>query len=65
MFYDYHCKDCNKTVEIEKGMNDPTPAKCPECGAENSLERIYSNPVATIYNCNGMYDTDSRKVGSR
>jgi len=65
MFYDYKCTSCKKVVEVEKGMNDPKPEKCPRCGADNSLERIYTNPAATIYNGKGFYDTDSRKVGSR
>lgn len=65
MFYDYNCTACKKTVEVEKGMNDPTPEKCPECGAVGSLERIFTNPAATIYGCGGFYDTSARKIGSR
>lgn len=65
MFYDYNCKHCKKTVEVEKGMNDPTPEKCPECGASGTLERVFTNPAATFYNAKGFYDTDHRKIGSR
>lgn len=65
MFYDYHCKTCDKTVEVEKGMKDPAPETCPECGASGALERVWQNPAATIYNCKGFYDTDSRKVNGR
>lgn len=65
MFYDYKCKDCKKVVEIEKGMKDPKPETCPNCGAKNTLERIYTNPAATIYKGKGYYDTDSRGIGAR
>lgn len=65
MRYDYECSSCKKTVEIEKGMNDPTPDKCPECGSEGTLCRIYNPPAATVYGCKGFYDTDSREVNSR
>ncbi|MCQ2086636.1 MAG: hypothetical protein MJZ37_00970 [Bacilli bacterium] len=67
MFYDFDCTNCNQTVEIEKGMNNPAPDKCPKCGAVGTLERNWGNnkPIATVYKCKGMYDTDSRKVGSR
>lgn len=67
MFYDYNCTACKKTVEVEKGMKDPTPDKCPECGAVGSLERNWGNnkPIATIYNCKDMYDTSVRGISVR
>lgn len=32
MRYDYQCKGCEEVFEIEKGMNDPSPDRCPLCG---------------------------------
>jgi len=36
--YDYSCKTCNKTMEIEHGMTENAPRRCDACGTE--LERL-------------------------
>ena len=41
MIYTYICEPCEKTFEIIKGMNDPDPKKCPECGYKK-IYRDYS-----------------------
>lgn len=53
MKYDYKCEKCGKTVEIEKGMNDPSPTKCPLCG-EEGLKRIYELS-GVVYKVGGFY----------
>ncbi len=30
--YVYACDDCGNRCELVKGMNDPHPKKCPDCG---------------------------------
>ena len=31
MRYLYLCEECKGELEIEKGMSDPHPEKCPKC----------------------------------
>lgn len=40
--YDFHCKSCNKTVEL-LAKSDSTPA-CPQCGS--TMEKLVSRPAA-------------------
>lgn len=40
--YEYKCNKCGKALEIMHKVSDPAPAKCPECQAEASLERLVS-----------------------
>jgi putative FmdB family regulatory protein len=42
-FYDYKCKDCGKTFEIEKGMNEKAHPKCPHCKSSKT-SRKFSAP---------------------
>jgi putative FmdB family regulatory protein len=38
--YIYLCENCNDNKEVVKGMNDPDPKKCPDCGL--SIKRVFS-----------------------
>lgn len=40
--YEYRCTKCGKEMEIMHKVSDPTPAVCPECQAQGSLERLVS-----------------------
>lgn len=40
--YDFHCKDCDKTIELLIKLSD-TPV-CSECGGTN-LEKLVSKPA--------------------
>ena len=40
--YEYRCSKCGKELEIMHKVSDPTPAVCPECQAQGSLERLVS-----------------------
>lgn len=40
--YEYRCQKCGKELEVLHKVSDPAPAVCPECKAENSLERLVS-----------------------
>jgi len=39
-FYDYKCKDCGKTFEIEKGMNEKASPKCPFCKSKQTVRKF-------------------------
>jgi len=61
MRYDYTCRDCELVFEIEKGIKDPPPDKCPKCGSkkverhfgpQDSPAVVYANrPVWTYNDC--------------
>lgn len=55
MKYTFRCKACDKTFEIEHGMHEPHPAKCPECGGR--LVRRFNKPNVH-YHGSGFYTTD-------
>ena len=40
--YEYKCQKCGKELELMHKVSDPTPAKCHECQAEGSLEKLVS-----------------------
>lgn len=40
--YEYRCTKCGKEMEIMHKVSDPTPAVCPECQTQGSLERLVS-----------------------
>jgi putative FmdB family regulatory protein len=53
--YDYRCKDCGKTHEIQQGFNDERPTTCPACGGH--LARIF-HPVGVVFKGSGFHKTD-------
>jgi putative FmdB family regulatory protein len=53
--YEYRCKSCGKTHEIEHGFHDVRPTECPSCGGE--LVRVF-HPVGVVFKGSGFYKTD-------
>ena len=53
--YDFECTKCGE-IQVIKGMNDPSPTNCPQCGTEG-LKRLYK-PVMSIWKCGGSYNQD-------
>lgn len=43
--YDMTCDACGHAFDVEQGMNDPLPKKCPQCG-KMKLRRAFSKPPA-------------------
>ncbi|MBC5825247.1 MAG: FmdB family transcriptional regulator [Candidatus Eremiobacteraeota bacterium] len=53
--YEYRCKDCGRTHEIEHGIRDERPTKCPTCGGV--LVRVF-HPVGLVFKGSGFHKTD-------
>ena len=60
--YEYRCKDCGKTHELEHGFNDERPTSCPSCGGH--LARVF-HPVGLVFKGSGFYKTDHASPGAR
>ena len=52
--YAYSCESCEEVREISKGMNDPHPEKCPDCG--NDIKRVF-NVAGIQFKGKGFYKT--------
>jgi len=60
--YDYRCKDCGTTHEIQQGFNDERPTVCPTCGGH--LTRVF-HPVGVVFKGSGFHKTDYTTTGTR
>ncbi len=60
--YEYRCKQCGTTHEIEHGFNDVRPTSCPKCGGQ--LVRIF-HPVGLVFKGTGFHKTDYTSSGVR
>lgn len=40
--YEYVCSSCQAKLELIQKMDDPAPATCPSCGAEQTMGRLVS-----------------------
>lgn len=60
--YEYRCKSCGRTHEIEHGFNDKRPTECPSCGGQ--LARVF-HPVGVVFKGSGFHKTDYSKSGLR
>ena len=60
--YEYRCKQCGKTHEVEHGFNDPRPTSCPSCGGH--LVRVF-HPVGVVFKGSGFHKTDYTSSGVR
>lgn len=60
--YEYRCKECGKTHEIEHGFNDARPTNCPSCGGH--LVRVF-HPVGVVFKGSGFHKTDYSSSGVR
>ena len=52
--YVYSCEKCEENKEVNKGMNDPDPQSCPDCGGE--IKRVYT-PAGVQFRGKGFYST--------
>jgi len=59
--YEYRCKDCRRTHEIEHGFHDERPTSCPTCGGD--LVRIF-HPVGLVFKGSGFHRTDYKKAAT-
>ena len=60
--YEYRCKSCGKTHEIEHGFHDQRPTECPACGGE--LVRVF-HPIGLVFKGSGFHKTDYGGAGTR
>jgi putative FmdB family regulatory protein len=60
--YEYRCKTCGRTFEIEHGFHDERPSKCAECGGP--LARVF-HPVGVVFKGSGFHKTDYTRSGAR
>jgi putative FmdB family regulatory protein len=60
--YQYRCKSCGKTHDIEHGFNDERPTKCTSCGGQ--LVRVF-HPVGVVFKGSGFHKTDYTSSGLR
>ena len=60
--YDYRCKDCSTTHEIQHGFNDERPTTCPTCGGH--LARVF-HPVGVVFKGSGFHKTDYSGAGTK
>jgi putative FmdB family regulatory protein len=60
--YEYRCKSCGETHEIDHGYNDDRPTKCSTCGGQ--LIRVF-HPIGLVFKGSGFHKTDYGKSGIR
>jgi putative FmdB family regulatory protein len=60
--YEYRCKSCGKTHEIQHGFNDERPTKCPSC--QGPLVRVF-HPVGVVFKGSGFHKNDYTSSGLR
>ncbi|HEY7993123.1 MAG TPA: FmdB family zinc ribbon protein [Candidatus Eremiobacteraceae bacterium] len=60
--YEYRCKSCGKTHEVQHGFNDKRPTECPSCGGE--LVRVF-HPIGLVFKGSGFHKTDYGGASSR
>jgi putative FmdB family regulatory protein len=60
--YEYRCKACGRTSEIEHGFHDERPTTCPHCGGQ--LARVF-HPVGVVFKGSGFHKTDYTASGVR
>jgi len=60
--YEYKCPN-GHVFEVVKRMSDPSPEKCPACGASPVETVLY--PVAAHFRGSGFYSTDYGRGGRK
>jgi putative FmdB family regulatory protein len=60
--YEYRCKSCGKTHEIEHGFHDERPTECPSCGG--TLVRVF-HPIGVVFKGSGFHKTDYGGSGKK
>lgn len=54
--YDYECKKCNNTIEIQRSMSEQATEVICECGETRT--RVWTAPPIK-FNASGFYSTDN------
>ena len=57
--YEYECRACGHSFEVNQNMSDPPLSECPECGKD--VRRLIFGGTGVIFKGSGFYATDSRK----
>jgi putative FmdB family regulatory protein len=55
--YEYECRSCKRSHEVQHGINDPGPTTCEDCGGD--LRRVFY-PPGLVFKGTGFYSTDGR-----
>ena len=55
--YQYQCKDCGESLEVQQSFTDDALTVCPNCGGD--LRKVF-NAVGVVFKGSGFYRTDSR-----
>ena len=55
--YQYQCKDCGQSLEVQQSFTDDALTVCPHCGGD--LRKVF-NAVGVVFKGSGFYKTDSR-----
>lgn len=53
--YEYRCPTCGHSVDIEHGMEDETPRRCPRC--DSRMNKIIMSSYFK-FTGTGFYETD-------
>ena len=56
--YEYQCKACGDTFEVNQRMTEEPIRDCPACGTEGSVVRLVSAGSGLIFKGSGFYITD-------
>lgn len=59
--YDYRCRDCGHSLEVQQSIHDDPLTECPSCGGV--LKKVFS-AVGISFKGSGFYKTDSRSGSS-
>jgi putative FmdB family regulatory protein len=59
--YDYRCRDCGQSLEVQQSIHDDPLTECPACGG--TLKKVFS-AVGISFKGSGFYKTDSRNGAS-
>ena len=52
--YDFKCKSCEEVIEVTKGMSEPGPEKCEDCGGD--MQQVFF-PAPVTFKGSGFYRT--------
>jgi len=64
--YEYGCAKCGEITEVIQKVDDPAPAKCPQCGSKK-LSRVVSRSSFQLKGggwYSDLYSSSSNKAGT-
>ena len=59
--YDYRCKDCGHSLEVQQSFSDDALTVCPNCGG--NLKKVFS-AVGISFKGSGFYKSSDSGSGS-